>query len=134
MLTFILKIFHSRVAFANLSDFFSKHGSNGKNMSNLSSPPKSLESSDSSRSLNIKVSDTVNRRAAFDCWRNSETTDGRHTCLQEKTEALGPRMRLKLRHIHPTRAAIQKEIMKQLKRCTMSLEERNHLENSNLRW
>lgn len=60
MLKFIIKIIHSRVAFANLSDFFSKHGSNGKNMSSLSSPPKALESSDSSTSLNIKVSETVN--------------------------------------------------------------------------
>ena len=115
-------------------------------MSSLSSPPKALESSDSSRSLNTKVSDTVNRRAAFDCWRNSETTDGRHTCLQQKTEALGPRMRLKLRHIHPARAAIQKETMKRLKICTKGnnemtkkdvqcpYEKKNRLENSNLRW
>ena len=87
-------IFHSKLASlkklcnlkaknVNLSHFFSKHGSNGKNMSSLSIPPKALESSDSNRSLKIKVSDTVNNRAAFAWRRNSSTMDGRHTCYRE---------------------------------------------------
>lgn len=45
----------------NLSHFFNKHGSNGKNISSLSSPPKSLEKSDSSKSSKMKVSDVVNK-------------------------------------------------------------------------
>lgn len=50
-----------------LSHFFNKQGSNGKNMSSLSNPPKLLEYSDSSKPLNIKVSDGVNKLATFAC-------------------------------------------------------------------
>lgn len=66
----------------DLSDFFSKQGSNGKNMSNLSTPPKALENSDSSWSLKRKVSDVVNSRASLACRRNSSTIEGKHTCSE----------------------------------------------------
>lgn len=65
---------------AYLSLFLSKHGSNGKNMSSLSIPPKAFECSDSSESLKINSSDVENKLAASACWQNSSTIEGRHTC------------------------------------------------------
>lgn len=69
-----------RVKIVYLLQFFNKQGSNGKNVSSLSKPPKARESSDSSRSSKMKASDTMNKPPALACLRNSETTDGRHTC------------------------------------------------------
>lgn len=63
-----------------LSDFFSKHGSKGKNISSLSGPPKATEKSDSNMPLAARLSGRENNRADLASRRNSSTMDGRHTC------------------------------------------------------
>jgi len=54
-------------------------------MSSHSSPPKSLERSDSSKSSKMNALEMVNRWAALACLRNSLTIDGKHTYSSIKT-------------------------------------------------
>jgi len=54
-------------------------------MSSHSSPSKSLERSDSSKSSKMNALEMVNRWAALACLRNSLTIDGKHNYSSIKT-------------------------------------------------
>jgi hypothetical protein len=71
----------------HLSLSFNKQGSNGKNMSSLSIPPKALERSASNKSSKTNNSADMKSRAAFACLRNSSTTLGKHTCQKKLYQA-----------------------------------------------
>lgn len=80
----ILICYQTKTSREYLSDSFSKYGSKGKNISNLSTPPNAFEKSDSSKLSENRETDFLHKLAAFACLRNSWTIEGKQTCSWAK--------------------------------------------------